>query len=166
MFTQEQSIHIGRCNGCNRRCKLGVQAVVLYDNYINFRPTKNGQPIPHYRDKSGKKHFITTYVSATVALSHAYTAVKSCKHYVAPPQPVAQTFTDTQCHGCECKCTLAAQHISTQNRDGFLPVIGTKTITKYKNKRGLTKNVPYYESQDMAIKRARHISNLCDNYQR
>ena len=117
MFTQEQSIHIGRCNGCNRRCKLGVQAVVLYNNYINFRPTKNGRPIPHYRDKSGKKHFITTYVSATVALSHAYTAVKSCKHYVAPPQPVAQTFTDTQCHGCECKCTLAAQHISTQNRE-------------------------------------------------
>ena len=166
MFTQTQSIQISRCNGCTRRCKLGAQAVILYDNYQGFRPTINKQIITRYTDKNGKRRLVTIYHNAPVALSYARTISRLCKHYQKPEPPTKSTAPDTQCHGCENKCMLGAQRILNKFRDGFLPVIGTKTIKKYTNKRGITQTIPHYEDASGAIQRAAKIAKLCDHYQR
>ena len=166
MFTQIQSVHVGRCNGCNRNCKLGSQAVILYDNYLNFRPTINGKPIFKYIDKNGKKRFLTMYHNPKIALSYARTASRLCKHYQRPEPPKPSTLQDTQCHGCENKCILGSQRILTDLRDGHLPVIGTKTIKTYTDKRGRVQIVPHYNTSAEAARRAAKIAKLCDHYQR
>lgn len=166
MFTQANKTNISRCNGCKRKCRLGAQAVILYDNHINFRPTINNQPVTKYIDKNGRKRFVTAYFNKQVALSFARTVSKSCRHYQEPVTATTHTLPDTQCHGCECKCSFGAQHIKNQMRDGYLPVIGTKTVSKYTNKRGITNTVPYYDTQSNAIRRAERIAKLCDHYQR
>ncbi len=166
MFTQTQKLNIGRCNGCNRKCTLGAKTIIFHDNYSCFVPTINNKIQKSYTDKQGKKRLVQQYRNAAVAISFARTISKLCPHYTRPAQPSPSTYTNTQCQGCENKCTFGIKHIKSATRDGFLPVIGTREIRRYTDKRGITKIVPHYNDPLRARIRAAKISKLCDHYQR
>lgn len=168
MFTQERKINVGRCNGCPTRCRVGARAVVLYDNYVAYRPIiefPDGRLKVHHGRKT-KRILSKTYSNPQIALSYAITVTKDCLNYTQPPEPPRTSNIKTNCDGCDEKCALAAVMTKGYKDETIYQVkIGDKIIKQYTNKRGMTKTVPLYKGALAAFMHANKISKLCDNQQ-